>query len=171
MCFPTFPHLILYASTGSPSRTIHRLRRSNNLPQCSRGIQFPQLPYIVSHYLQASELTPLLTAQHWSKTIQKAFKERYPGIFKDGDDNNPATPSKEGAGPRTPKTPASGKGKGKGRKRAAPSDDEDEDASPKSGVAKKTPRTSAKKMKYSEDPTEDDEEKQAVVKGETVDED
>lgn len=136
-------------------------------------IKSPQLPYIVSHDLQASELTPLLTAQHWSKTIQKAFKERYPGIFKDGDDTNPATPSKEGAGPRTPKTPAPSKGKGKGRKRAAPSDDDDddEDASPKSGVSKKTPRTSAKKMKYSEDPAERDDEKQAVVKGETVDED
>lgn len=135
-------------------------------------IQSPQLPYIESHDLQASELTPLLTAQHWSKTIQKAFKERYPGIFKDGDDTNPATPSKEGAGPRTPKTPAPSKGKGKGRKRAAPSDDDDdEDASPKSGVSKKTPRTSAKKMKYSEDPAEHDDEKQAVVKGETVDED
>lgn len=134
-------------------------------------MQFPQPPSIVSHYLQASELTPLFTAQHWSKTIQRDFKESYPDIFKDGDGANPATPSKEGAGPRTPKTPAPGKGKGKGRKRAAPSDDDDEDASPKSGVAKKTPRTSAKKIKYSEGPAENDGEKQAVVKGETVDED
>lgn len=114
---------------------------------------------------QASELTPLHTAQHWSKTIQKAFKERHPDNAKDGDNTNPATPSKAGAGPRTSKTPASTKGNGKGRKRPAA----DVETSPENGGMKKTPRSSAKKMKYSED-LEDDEEEQAVVKGETVDE-
>lgn len=124
---------------------------------------------MVSHYLQDLELTPLPTAQHWSKTIQKAFKERHPDNLKVGGDTKPATPSKAGAGPRAPKTPASGKG----RKRTAL--DDDEDTSPHSGpnsnsiANKKTPRTSAKRVKYSEDSGEDDKEKQAVVKGETGD--
>lgn len=132
---------------------------------------FQRQPCLVPHYLQASELIPLPTAQHWSKVIQKAFKERHPDNLKDGGNTNPATPSKAGAGPRAPKTPAS-----KGKKRRAADND---DTSPESGGAfnpepiatKKTPRTSAKKMKYSEDSHEDDEEEQAVVKGETVDDD
>lgn len=115
------------------------------------------------------ELTPLPTAQHWSKTIQKAFKERHPDNLKEGGDTKPATPSKAGAGSRAPKTPTSAKG----RKRAHP--DNDEDTFPESGsnpnsiAKKKTSRTSAKKLKYSEDSGEDDKEKQAVVKGETGD--
>ncbi|KAI7774694.1 hypothetical protein LA080_008001 [Diaporthe eres] len=106
-------------------------------------------------------------SQHWSKTILKAFKERHPDNAKDGDNTNPATPVKVGAGPRAPKTPASTKGNGKGRKRPA----SDAETSPEGSGMKKTLRTSAKKMKYSEDTGEDDDEEQAVVKGETVDED
>lgn len=116
---------------------------------------------------QSSELTPLHTAQHWSKTILKAFKERHPDNAKDGDNADPATPSEAGTGPRTPKTPASKKGSGKGRKRPA---SDAAETSLESGGMSKTPRTPAKKMKYSEDPGEDDEEP-IVVKGEAVDED
>lgn len=126
----------------------------------------PTTPLHGIPYPQASGLTPLCTAQHWSKTILRAFKERHPDNAKDGDNTDPATPLKVGAGARAPKTPASAKGSGKGRKRPA----SDAETSPEGGGMNKTGRTSAKKMKYSEGPGEDDEKEQVVVKGETVDE-
>lgn len=114
-------------------------------------------------------------AQQWSKKIQKAFKERHPSNAKDGGNANPSTPSKA-SGACTPKTPASSKGKQGKRKRSAPDDD---DTSPESGgvfnanpiAEEKTPRASAKKMKYSKESGEedDDDEEHIVVKGENVD--
>lgn len=101
-------------------------------------------------------------AQRWSKTIQKAFKERHPDNAKDGGNTDPATPSKAVSGSRTPKTPKSAQGKSK--KRLA-----DDDMSPEPIAKEKTPRTSAKKMKYSEYPDEDEE--NVTVKGQAVDED
>jgi hypothetical protein len=123
---------------------------------------------------QASELTTTPLAQHWSKKIQKAFKERHPDNAKDGGNANPATPSKAGGtGSSMPKTPPfnKGKGKGKARKRAAP----DEDSSPESGGAfnptpiarEKALRASAKKMKCSEETDMVDEEEHVMIKGET----
>ncbi|KAL1854879.1 hypothetical protein Daus18300_011297 [Diaporthe australafricana] len=124
-------------------------------------------------------------SQQWSKKIHKAFKERHSdNVNKDGGGSSsiPTTPSKAiVGGPRTPKTPASGKGKGKGKKRsaAATGTDDDEDTSPEGGAfnpnpiaKKKTPRTTAKKMKYSEDTGEDDDDDEAnAVKAETMGDD
>lgn len=107
-------------------------------------------------------------AQRWSKTIQKAFKERHPDNAKDGGNTDPATPSKAVAGSRTPKTPKTPKSaQGKSKKRLA--DEEDMSSEP---VAKeKTPRASDKKMKYSEYPDEDEDEENVTVKRQAVDED
>lgn len=145
----------------------HRMRQSGTTRRDVHMRFVPTAPVLCIPNPQALELTPLHTAQHWSKTILKAFKERHPDNAKDGDNTNPATPVKVGAGPRAPKTPASAKGNGKGRKRPA----SDAETSPEGSGMEKTLRTSTKKMKYSEDTGEDDDEEQAVVKGETVDED
>jgi hypothetical protein len=125
---------------------------------------------------QAAELIPSI-AQHWSKVIQKELKERRPDNANNGGTTNPTTPSKANSTrSRNSKAPTvSSKGKGKATKRAAAGE---EDTSPESGgsfnptpIAKeKTPRASAKKMKYSEqtDVEDDDEEREGhvIIKGE-----
>ena len=102
------------------------------------------------HSLQASQLTPLPTAQHWSKKIQKAFKERHPDNAKDG--GNIAT------GPSQPNTPASSKAKTKARKRPA----SDEDTPLESAGKEKASRATAKKRRVSQDT---DEEEHVEIKG------
>lgn len=104
-------------------------------------------------------------AQRWSKTIQKAFKERHPDNAKDGGNTDPATPSKAVAGSRTSKTPKTPKSaQGKSKKRLA-----DEDISSEPIAKEKTPCASDKKMKFSEYPDEDEE--NVTVKRQAVDED
>lgn len=102
-----------------------------------------------------SKLTPLSTAQRWSKTIQKAFKERHPEISSDG--GNTAT------GPTIPKTPASSKCKTKARQRPA----SEEDTPLASAGKEKASRSTAKKRKVSQDTENDDEEELVKIKGET----
>ncbi|KUI73839.1 hypothetical protein VM1G_09262 [Cytospora mali] len=108
-------------------------------------------------------------SQQWTKKVLKEFRQRHPDAAGHGDGNSsaPATPaSKSGCsrGPRTPKTPASGKGKVKGKKRAVDDDDDDddEDTSPPGNFIadaianNRTPRRSAKKIKYEDDAVEDE---------------